>query len=179
MRKNEFARSNHVCLLKSASQLAAGAHRIVGTARAVALLDVYASLAEAAVTGGYVLPEVVAEDVLEIREGRHPVVEQFLSASRFVPNDVVYTDGERIRIITGPNMSGKSTLIRQVALMVLMSQIGSFVPASSARIGVVDRIFTRIGAQDEIYAGQSTFMVEMVETANIASCDFTQLDYSG
>jgi len=149
------------------SQLAAGVHRIVGTARAVALLDVYASLSEAAVTGGYVQPEVVAEDVLEIREGRHPVVEQFLSTSRFVPNDVVYTDGERIRIITGPNMSGKSTLIRQVALLVLMSQIGSFIPASSARIGVVDRIFTRIGAQDEIYAGQSTFMVEMLETASI------------
>ncbi|MFN2158649.1 MAG: DNA mismatch repair protein MutS [Anaerolineales bacterium] len=149
------------------SQLAAGVHRIIGTARAVALLDVYASLAESAVIGGYIQPEVVVEDVLEIKDGRHPVVESYLSTSRFVPNDVVFADGERIRIITGPNMSGKSTLIRQVALLVLMSQIGSFIPASTARIGVVDRIFTRIGAQDEIYAGQSTFMVEMLETASI------------
>ena len=149
------------------SQLSAGVHRIIGTARAVALLDVYASLAEAAVAGGYVQPEVIADDVLEIYEGRHPVVEQHLSTSGFVSNDVVYAPDERIRIITGPNMSGKSTLIRQVALLVLMAQIGSFIPASSARIGVVDRIFTRIGAQDEIYAGQSTFMVEMLETASI------------
>jgi len=110
---------------------------------------------------------VIEEDVLEIYEGRHPVVEQMLSGERFVPNDVIFEPGERVRIITGPNMAGKSTLIRQVALIVLMAQIGSFVPADSARIGLVDRIFTRIGAQDEIHAGQSTFMVEMVETANI------------
>jgi DNA mismatch repair protein MutS len=107
------------------------------------------------------------EDVLEIHDGRHPVVEHSLSGERFVPNDVIFEDGERVRLITGPNMSGKSTLIRQVALIVLLAQVGSFVPASAARIGLVDRIFTRIGAQDEIYAGQSTFMVEMVETANI------------
>jgi len=105
--------------------------------------------------------------VLEIHQGRHPVVEKSLVGKRFVPNDVILEEGERIRILTGPNMSGKSTLIRQVALIVLMAQIGSFVPASSARLGLVDRIFTRIGAQDEIHAGQSTFMVEMVETANI------------
>ncbi len=104
---------------------------------------------------------------LEIIDGRHPVVEQMLSGERFVPNDVIFESGERLRIITGPNMSGKSTLIRQVALIALMAQIGSFVPADSAHLGVVDRIFTRIGAQDEIHAGQSTFMVEMVETANI------------
>jgi DNA mismatch repair protein MutS len=149
------------------NRLANAAGRLLGTARALANLDVLAGLAEAAVLGGYVRPEVVAEDVLDIRGGRHPVVERMLSGERFVPNDVTFEDGERLRIITGPNMSGKSTLIRQVALIVLLAQIGSFVPADSARLGLVDRIFTRIGAQDEIHAGQSTFMVEMVETANI------------
>jgi DNA mismatch repair protein MutS len=148
-------------------QLAGLAPRLIATARALAQLDVLASLAEAAALGGYVQPEVVEEDVLEIREGRHPVVEQTLVGKRFVPNDVIFEEGERVRIITGPNMSGKSTLIRQVALIALLAQIGSYVPAEAARIGLVDRIFTRIGAQDEIHAGQSTFMVEMVETANI------------
>ena len=147
--------------------LAKSANRLLATAQALAQLDVLAGLAEAAVIGGYVRPEVIAEDVLEIHAGRHPVVERTLVGERFVPNDVTFENGERIRLITGPNMSGKSTLIRQVALIVLMAQIGSFVPADSARIGLVDRIFTRIGAQDEIHAGQSTFMVEMVETANI------------
>ena len=149
------------------AQLAASAPRLLGSARALAELDVLASLAEAAVLGGYVMPQVVPEDVLEIREGRHPVVEQTLQGERFVPNDTVFEEDERIRVLTGPNMSGKSTFLRQVALIVLMSQMGSFVPADKARIGLVDRIFTRIGAQDEIHAGQSTFMVEMVETANI------------
>ncbi len=125
------------------------------------------SLAEAAARGGYIKPEVVIEDILEIHEGRHPVVEQTLTGERFVPNDTIFEEGERIRLLTGPNMSGKSTFLRQVALIALMTQIGSFVPATSARIGIIDRIFTRIGAQDEITAGQSTFMVEMVETANI------------
>ena len=148
----------------------AGGHGVQGvehTARALAQLDVLAALAEAAALGGYLRPIVVAEDVLAIQDGRHPVVEQMMSGERFIPNDVVFEQGERVRIITGPNMSGKSTLIRQTALIVLMAQIGSFVPARSAQIGLVDRIFTRIGAQDEIQAGQSTFMVEMVETANI------------
>jgi DNA mismatch repair protein MutS len=149
------------------ARLAGSAQRLLDTARAIANLDVLASLAEAASGGGYVRPEVVAEDVLEIREGRHPVVEGSLRGERFVPNDTVFEAGERIRLLTGPNMSGKSTFLRQVALIVLMAQMGSYVPADSARIGVVDRIFTRIGAQDEIQAGQSTFMVEMVETANI------------
>ena len=149
------------------SQLVASTARMLASARVLAQLDVLASLAETAALGGYVCPEVLAEDVLEIRNGRHPVVEQLLSGERFVPNDVVFETGERVRIITGPNMSGKSTLIRQVALIMLLAQIGSYVPASSARLGLVDRIFTRIGAQDEIHAGQSTFMVEMVETANI------------
>ncbi|HLE16149.1 MAG TPA: DNA mismatch repair protein MutS [Anaerolineales bacterium] len=147
--------------------LGGSAKRLLSTALALAHLDVLAGLAEAAVNGGYVRPEVGEEDVLAIEAGRHPVVEQLLSGERFVPNDAVYEAGERVRIITGPNMSGKSTFLRQAALIVLMAQIGSFVPADSARIGLVDRIFTRIGAQDEIYAGQSTFMVEMVEMANI------------
>lgn len=149
------------------ARLAKAAPRLLSTGRALAYLDVLASLAEAAALNGYVRPEVVSEDVLEIYDGRHPVVEHTLNGERFVPNDVVFEPGERIRIITGPNMSGKSTLIRQVALIVLMAQMGSFVSADRARIGLVDRIFTRIGAQDEIHAGQSTFMVEMVETANI------------
>lgn len=149
------------------AHLAASATRLLGTARSLAELDVLTALAEAAALGGYVCPEVVDEDLLEIRAGRHPVVEQFLSGERFVSNDTIFEPGERVRILTGPNMSGKSTFLRQVALIVLMAQMGSFVPADQARIGLVDRIFTRIGAQDEIHAGQSTFMVEMVEAANI------------
>ncbi len=148
-------------------RLAGSVEKLLSTARMIARLDVLASLAEAAALNGYVKPEVVGEDMLDIHEGRHPVVEQLLISERFVPNDAVYDAEERIRIITGPNMSGKSTFLRQVALIVLMAQIGSYVPADAARIGLVDRIFTRIGAQDEIYAGQSTFMVEMVEMANI------------
>jgi len=149
------------------TRLGESAGRLMATARAIARLDVLCSLAQAAAVNNYVRPEILEEDVLEIAEGRHPVVEQVLSGERFVPNDAIFEPGERVRIITGPNMSGKSTFLRQIALIVLMAQIGSFVPAEKARIGLVDRIFTRIGAQDEIYAGQSTFMVEMVETASI------------
>ncbi len=148
-------------------RLADSASRLLGTAQTLAALDVLTALAEVAALNGYVCPEVVEEDVLEIYAGRHAVVEHTLQGERFVPNDTVYEQGERVRVITGPNMSGKSTYLRQVALIVLMAQIGSFVPAASARIGLVDRIFTRIGAQDEIHSGQSTFMVEMVETAGI------------
>ncbi|MGD9092380.1 MAG: DNA mismatch repair protein MutS, partial [Anaerolineales bacterium] len=149
------------------SSLAGSAKRLLFSSRALAHLDVLASLAETAAQRGYVRPEVASEDVLEVQDGRHPVVEGTISGERFVPNDTDFEEGERIRLITGPNMSGKSTYLRQVALIVLMAQMGSFVSASSARIGLIDRIFTRIGAQDEIHAGQSTFMVEMVETANI------------
>ncbi len=152
----------HVC-----ADVASHASCLLETARALARLDVLASLAEAAVEGDYTRPEVVEEDVLEIYDGRHPVVERTLEGERFVPNDTVFEEGERIRILTGPNMAGKSTYLRQVAIIVLMAQMGGFVPARKARIGLVDRIFTRIGAQDEIHAGQSTFMVEMIETANI------------
>jgi DNA mismatch repair protein MutS len=141
--------------------------RLLDAARALAELDVLSSLAEAAALGGYTRPEVRDDDMLDIREGRHPVVETTLHGDRYVPNDITFEKGEIVRIITGPNMSGKSTYLRQAALIVLMAQIGSFVPAASAIIGLVDRIFTRIGAQDEIHAGQSTFMVEMIEAANI------------
>jgi DNA mismatch repair protein MutS len=154
---------DEVCL-----QLAGSANRLINTARAIGELDVLASLAESASMNDYVRPSVSVKDVLEIKKGRHPVVEHTLEGGhRFIPNDTIFEVGERLRIITGPNMSGKSTFLRQVALIVLMAQMGSFVPAESANIGLVDRIFTRIGAQDEIHAGQSTFMVEMVEAANI------------
>ena len=148
-------------------QIGMYARQLLTTSRTLGELDVYAAFAENAAMGKYVAPEMSASTVLDIRDGRHPVVEESLQGERFVPNDAVFEEGEIIRIITGPNMSGKSTFLRQVALIVLMAQIGSFVPASSATIGLVDRIFTRIGAQDEIHAGQSTFMVEMIETANI------------
>ena len=147
--------------------LGKSAHPLLKTARALAELDVLSALAETAALGGYTKPQVHEGSGLDIREGRHPVVEQSLRGERYIPNDVVFEMGEVVRVITGPNMSGKSTYLRQTALIVLMAQIGSFVPADSASIGLVDRIFTRIGAQDEIHAGQSTFMVEMIEAANI------------
>ncbi|HXF69571.1 MAG TPA: DNA mismatch repair protein MutS [Thermoflexus sp.] len=142
------------------------APRLREIAGALAHLDVVISLAEAAARYRYVRPELVDEDVVEIRGGRHPVVEQAL-AGRFIPNDVSLDEEGRILILTGPNMAGKSTLLRQVALIVLMAQIGSFVPADRVRLRPVDRIFTRIGAHDELVAGRSTFMVEMSETAYI------------
>ncbi|MBE0672143.1 MAG: DNA mismatch repair protein MutS [Anaerolineales bacterium] len=149
------------------TELAKAANKLLSTARALAELDVLSALGEAAALGGYTKPEVHEGSELEIHEGRHPVVEQLLKSDRYIPNDVILEKGEIVRIITGPNMAGKSTYLRQAALIVLMAQMGSFVPAASAKIGLVDRIFTRIGAQDEIHAGQSTFMVEMVEAANI------------
>jgi DNA mismatch repair protein MutS len=149
------------------SRLATSVHILLSTARALAKLDALASLAEVASLNHYVKPEVVPEDTFEVIDGRHPVVEQTLKGERFTPNDTGFEPGERIRIITGPNMSGKSTYLRQVALITLLAQMGSYVPAQLAKIGIVDRIFTRIGAQDEIHAGQSTFMVEMIEMANI------------
>ena len=147
--------------------IAKSASKLLQTARSLAVLDVLSSLAETAALGGYTRPVVHEGNELEIHEGRHPVVEQLLHGGRYIPNDVIFENGEIVRVITGPNMSGKSTYLRQTALIALMAQMGSFVPADSAKIGLVDRIFTRIGAQDEIHAGQSTFMVEMVEAANI------------
>jgi DNA mismatch repair protein MutS len=149
------------------SRVTARRSALLDVASTIAELDCFAALAEAAGKYDYARPEVTEDTALDIREGRHPVVERFLEEERFVPNDIRLEEGEIIRIITGPNMSGKSTYLRQVGLLCLMAQIGSFVPARAARIGLVDRIFTRIGARDEIHAGQSTFMVEMVETANI------------
>jgi len=148
-------------------QVSAFAERLLGAARALAHLDVYAALAEVALRHNYVRPVLTEGDEIEIVAGRHPVVELTQCDEPFVPNDVRLSPEETLLVITGPNMSGKSTFLRQIALIVLMAQIGSFVPSDEARIGLVDRIFTRIGAQDEISAGQSTFMVEMVETANI------------
>ena len=138
------------------------------TAAAVAEVDALVSLAAVAVRNHYCRPTVDESGVIEIHDGRHPVVEQMLKDSLFVPNDTFMGEKEdRVAIITGPNMAGKSTYMRQVALIVLMAQMGSFVPAASARIGVVDRIFTRIGASDDLSAGASTFMVEMTEVADI------------
>lgn len=142
--------------------------RIKNTAKALAQLDVLGSLAEVADREGYCLPEVTQSDEIQIFDGRHPVVEKMIDKSAFVPNDTILDMNEdRLAIITGPNMAGKSTYMRQTALIVLMAQIGSFVPAASAKIGIVDRIFTRVGASDDLASGQSTFMVEMSEVANI------------
>jgi len=153
---------------KLREEVSAAAARIQKTAAAVAEVDALASFAAVAVRNRYCRPDVDESGVIEIREGRHPVVEQVLKNSLFVPNDTFMGEKEeRVAIITGPNMAGKSTYMRQVALIVLMAQMGSFVPASHARIGVVDRIFTRIGASDDLSAGQSTFMVEMTEVAEI------------
>ncbi len=138
------------------------------TAAAVAEIDVLATFAERALACRYVRPAMTADGALSIRDGRHPVVELLPESGRFVPNDTrLDTDGNQLLIITGPNMAGKSTYIRQVALIVIMAQMGCFVPAAEAEIGVVDRVFTRVGAGDDIARGRSTFMVEMQETANI------------
>ena len=142
--------------------------RIKQTAAAIAQLDVLASLAHVAHKYDYIRPQVDDSAEIHVVEGRHPVVEQGLPPNSFVPNDIhLDNEKEQVLVITGPNMSGKSTILRQVALIVLMAQMGSFVPASEARIGVVDRIFTRVGAMDDISRGHSTFMVEMIETSNI------------
>jgi DNA mismatch repair protein MutS len=134
---------------------------------ALAALDVLAAFAETAAERGYCRPEICEEDVLEIRGGRHPVVEANEGLSRFVPNDLLLDGERRIMILTGPNMAGKSTYLRQVGLIALLAHAGAFVPAESAKIGLVDRIFTRVGASDDLSRGRSTFLVEMVETANI------------
>jgi len=148
--------------------VAAEIARILDTARALAQVDILAGLAEVAARNRYVAPTIDNGDTIEISEGRHPVIEQTQTSEAFVPNDTSLNRTTRsVGIITGPNMSGKSTYIRQTALIVLLAQIGSFVPAKEARIGVVDRIFTRIGSADDIGRGASTFMVEMVEIANI------------
>jgi len=151
-------------------QVATASEHILAVADALANIDVFSSLAEVAVRYSYVRPGLTADNEVVITQGRHPVVERSLVEGSFVPNDTYLSnDDAQLIVLTGPNMSGKSTYLRQVALIVLLAQIGSFVPATSATIGVVDRIFTRIGAREDLVAGQSTFMVEMVETANILS----------
>ena len=153
---------------KVRKQVAGELYRIQQTASAIAHLDVYCSFAEVAVNNGYCRPDINLSDEIIIRDGRHPVVEQLMGGAPFVANDTILNNSDKlIAIITGPNMAGKSTYMRQTALIVLMAQIGSFVPASSASIGVVDGIYTRVGASDDLSSGQSTFMVEMTEVAQI------------
>ena len=150
------------------SQVGERAQAIASLAEGVGHIDVFSSLAEVASRYGYVRPSLTEEEGIEIKGGRHPVVERVLSTGRFVPNDVNLSANEaQLIVLTGPNMAGKSTYIRQTALIVLLAQIGSFVPAESVTMGPVDRIFTRVGLQDDLATGQSTFMVEMVETASI------------
>ncbi len=148
--------------------IASSVLRIQKTAKAIAKIDVFASLALVASQNNYCKPKINQSGILDIKNGRHPVVEKMINNDMFIENDT-YLDGNknRVAIITGPNMAGKSTYMRQCALIVLMAQIGSFVPASAANIGIVDRIFTRVGASDDLASGQSTFMVEMNEVANI------------
>ena len=149
-------------------QISDNVSRIQKTARAIAQIDVFASLALVASQNNYCKPKINESGIIDIKNGRHPVVEKMITNDMFIENDT-YLDQHknRISIITGPNMAGKSTYMRQTALIVLMAQIGSFVPAQTANIGIVDRIFTRVGASDDLASGQSTFMVEMNEVANI------------
>ena len=149
-------------------KIASESERIRKTANLVATIDVYNSLAAVAAKNNYVKPEIDDSNVIDIKDGRHPVVEQFVKDTYFVPNDVYLdTVANRLMLITGPNMAGKSTYMRQVALIVVMAQIGSYVPATDARIGIVDKVFTRVGASDDLASGQSTFMLEMNEVAYI------------
>ncbi len=150
------------------NQISAEVERIQRTAKALAIIDTIASLAQVAFTNNYCCPQITTDGIIEIKDGRHPVVETLLDDSVFVPNDTLLDkDENRCAIITGPNMAGKSTYMRQTALITLLAQIGSFVPAKSARISVVDAIFTRVGASDDLATGQSTFMVEMNEVSTI------------
>lgn len=154
------------CMVRE--QIASEVNRIRTTAKAVAMIDVFAALSLVAQQNNYVRPQINERGIIDIKNGRHPVVEKMMNNDMFVANDTFLDNcSNRVSIITGPNMAGKSTYMRQTALIVLLAQIGSFVPAVSANIGIVDRIFTRVGASDDLASGQSTFMVEMTEVANI------------
>jgi DNA mismatch repair protein MutS len=166
--EDKIRQREYELFLELRGQVAGRTDRLVQTGEVLATLDVLAALAELAASRNYSRPELRDEPVLEIRDGRHPVLDQTLPPGTFVPNDACMgAEHGTFHLITGPNMSGKSTYIRQVALITLLAQLGSFVPARQARIGIVDRIFTRVGASDELGRGQSTFMVEMTEAANI------------
>src|SRR5207244_10218546 len=141
--------------------------RIQRTARVLARLDVWTALADRAVTGRYLRPEVSDRFDLILRESRHPVIERMMPRETFIPNDARFTESERVALVTGPNMAGKSTILRQIGLCVVLAQMGAFVPAAEASVGVADRLFTRVGASDNLVRGQSTFMVEMSETSAI------------
>ena len=149
------------------SLVAQAIERIQRTARVLAGLDVWAGLAECAVAGRYVRPEITGGFDLTLKESRHPVIERMMQRESFIPNDARFTEAERVALVTGPNMAGKSTILRQIGLCVVLAQIGSFVPAAEASVGAVDRLFTRVGASDNLAGGQSTFMVEMSETSAI------------
>jgi DNA mismatch repair protein MutS len=165
--EEEIARLEERLFAGLRDAVGAAIRRIQDTAARVAAADALASLAEVAARNGYTRPEMVDGFALEIEAGRHPVVERVMPREAFIPNDVRLDADHQIMIVTGPNMAGKSTVLRQVALLVLLAQAGSFVPARAARIGVVDRLFTRVGASDDLARGQSTFLVEMSETASI------------
>ena len=156
------------CVIRHPRLLSRKLQRIQKSASIIACLDVLCSLSQVAEDFNYCKPQVTDDGVIEIKDGRHPVIEKMISSGSFVQNDTYLNNTtDRLAIITGPNMAGKSTYMRQVALITLMAQIGSFVPASSAKIGIVDKIFTRVGASDDLSMGQSTFMVEMMEVASI------------
>ena len=170
-------------LVRLVAQVAAAGDRIAQAAQGVSRLDVAAALAEVAVELGHVRPKLVEAGAIVIEGGRHPVVERDLPTGDFVPNDCVLGDGTDIVVLTGPNMGGKSTYLRQTALIVLLAQCGCYVPARRVRVAMVDRVFSRVGAQDEIAAGRSTFMVEMLETAailhNVTASSLVILDEVG
>jgi DNA mismatch repair protein MutS len=152
---------------KLRQEIATHAPAIYQTAKAIGAIDALLSLAKTAKEHAWIKPRVDTSDTLDIRAARHPVVERAIGKANFIPNDTTFSKDEQLMLITGPNMAGKSTYIRQVALIVILAQMGSYVPAESARVGLVDKIFSRIGASDDLARGQSTFMVEMAETANI------------
>ena len=165
--KDKVCVLEYECFQKLREYISSNMQRIQKTANIISKLDVYASLADVARRNNYCRPEIDNSDCIEIKDGRHPVVEKYLKNEMFVPNDVNLNANDRLMLITGPNMAGKSTYMRQTALIIVMAQIGSFIPAKEARIGIVDKLFARIGASDDLAQGQSTFMLEMTECAYI------------